>query len=215
MARPRKEDTLDIAQRAVAETIRLLAARGDFDVPLTAVAQAVGCTPPALYGHFRNKGALLRAVHDEGFNRLYEDKLALSERMRADPFGYLREGSYVYVRFALDNPTLYRLMFAPPPSLGIGEDPLSSERGRRVMNLLLTGLRACQDQGFLPGVDLKRYGFMFWSAVHGAVCLSLQNQTLDRTARWEATREVVETLMDIIASTSFRHAACGPTQGAD
>ena len=76
MARPRKEQELDIARRAVEETIRLLAVRGDFDVPLSEVAQAVGCTAPALYSHFRNKNALLRAARDEGFRRLYKEKLA-------------------------------------------------------------------------------------------------------------------------------------------
>lgn len=127
MARPRKAQELDIGRRAVEESIRLVAQRGDFDVPLAAVAQAIGCTAPALYGHFRNKCALLRAVRDEGFNRLYEVKAAVSERMPADPFGYLREGSYAYVRFALDNPTLYQLMFSPPPRLGVSDDPWSSE----------------------------------------------------------------------------------------
>ena len=76
--------------RAVEETIRLLAVRGDFDVPLSEVAQAVGCTAPALYSHFRNKNALLRAARDEGFRRLYKEKLAVPGEMRADPIGYLR-----------------------------------------------------------------------------------------------------------------------------
>ena len=42
MARPRKEQELDIARRAIDETIRLLSERGDLDVPLTAVAHAIG-----------------------------------------------------------------------------------------------------------------------------------------------------------------------------
>lgn len=41
MARPRKEQELDIARRAIDETIRLLSERGDLDVPLTAVAHAI------------------------------------------------------------------------------------------------------------------------------------------------------------------------------
>lgn len=73
MARPRKEQELDIARRAIDETIRLLSERGDLDVPLTAVAHAIGCTAPALYGHFRNKSALLRAVREEGFKADFWD----------------------------------------------------------------------------------------------------------------------------------------------
>ena len=137
MARPRKEQELDIARRAIDETIRLLSERGDLDVPLTAVAHAIGCTAPALYGHFRNKSALLRAVRDEGFNQLYREKLAVFQQMRGNPFGYLRDGSYAYVRFALENPTLYRLMFTPPPRLGVSDDPWSGEAGRQILTHIL------------------------------------------------------------------------------
>ena len=89
MARPRKEQELDIARRAVEETIRLLAQQGDFDVPLTSVAQAVGCTAPALYGHFRNKNALLRAARDEvvlpAIDRVLESLRTLAHRHAALP----------------------------------------------------------------------------------------------------------------------------------
>ena len=209
MARPRKAQELDIGRRAVEETIRLVAQRGDFDVPLTEVAQAIGCTAPALYGHFRNKCALLIAMRDEGFNRLYEVKAAVSERMRSDPFGYLREGSYAYARFALDNPTLYRLMFSPPPKLGVGDDPCSSENGRRVLALLLNGLKESQDHGYLPGADLRRQGLMFWSTVHGAVSLNLENSAMDPAAKWDATRDVIDTLMEMIAATGRRNPPAG------
>ena len=201
MARPRKEQELDIARRAIDETIRLLSERGDLDVPLTAVAHAIGCTAPALYGHFRNKSALLRAVRDEGFNQLYREKLAVFQQMRGNPFGYLRDGSYAYVRFALENPTLYRLMFTPPPKLGVSDDPWSSETGSQIFNLFLTGLRCSQEEGFLRGMDLSRYSFMFWSTVHGAVSLTLQNREMDQPAKWDATRKAVDTLMEIIAAT--------------
>ncbi|KFI26330.1 TetR family transcriptional regulator [Haematobacter missouriensis] len=201
MARPRKEQELDIARRAVEETIRLLAQQGDFDVPLTSVAQAVGCTAPALYGHFRNKNALLRAARNEGFGRLYNEKFAVFEQMRGDPFGYLRDGSYAYARFALENPTLYRLMFSPPPKLGVSDDPWSSEAGRQVLSLLLTGLRSSQEHGYLPGADLQRYGFMFWSTIHGAVSLNIQNRLLDHAAKWDSTQSVIDALMEMIAAT--------------
>ncbi len=201
MARPRKEQELDIPRRAVEETIRLLAQQGDFGVPLTAVAQAVGCTAPALYGHFRNKNALLRAVREEGFGRLYCEKFAVFEQMRGDPFGYLRDGTYAYARFALDNPTLYRLMFSPPQTLGASDDPWSSKAGRQILCLLLTALRLCQERGYLPGADPQRYGFMFWSTIHGAVSLNLQNRRLDPAEKWDSTQSVIDSLMEMIAAT--------------
>jgi uncharacterized protein YicC (UPF0701 family) len=66
---------------------------------------------------------------------------------------------------------------------------------------LLTGLRCSQSKGFLPGMDLSRYSFMFWSTVHGAVSLTLQNRDMDQSAKWDTTREAVDTLMEMIAAT--------------
>lgn len=202
MPRPKKEEALDISRLAVEETIRLLDEREDFDVPLATVAEAVGCTAPALYGHFRNKDALLRAVHDAGFTRLYKEKHALSKRLRSDPMAYLREGTRAYVQFAFDNPTLYRLMFSPPPSVAAEHGPLSTDAARSILDLATKAIRACQKQGFLRGMDPSRYAFTYWAAVHGAVSLALQNRAPDEKIRQDAALVVVDTLLEIIAATA-------------
>ena len=202
MPRPKKDAALDISRKAVEETIRLLGERDDFDVPLAAVAEAVGCTAPALYGHFRNKDALLRAVHDAGFRRLYEEKRARAKHFRAEPLAYLRACSHAYAEFAFDNPTLYRLMFSPPPSLAADQGPLSTDLGRSALELVVKAIRACQKQGLLPGADPKRYAFTFWATVHGAVSLALQNRAPDERIRQDAALVVVDTLLEIIAATA-------------
>lgn len=201
MARPRKEDELDIPRRAVEEMVRLMAARGDFNVPLKAVAEAVGCVPSALYSHFRDKNALLLAVRDAGFATLYETKRALSGDAETDPIGFLQRGSLAYARFALDNPVLYRLMFSPPPELGVGDDPWAGEIGRQLLALLLCGLRSAQRKGHVPGVELKQLGFMFWSTVHGAVSLAIQSTKLEPEAREQMAVDAIDTLMRTITAT--------------
>jgi len=92
MARPRKADAIDIPRRAIEETVAILARRAASEITLVEVADAVGCRPPALYNHFRNKAALLRAVHDEGFRRLYGEKLSAAARSDGDASARLREG---------------------------------------------------------------------------------------------------------------------------
>jgi len=44
---------------------------------------------------------------------------------------------------------------------------------------------------------------MFWSTVHGAVSLTLQNREMDQSAKWDAMRQAVDTLMDIISRDLF------------
>lgn len=211
MARPRKEHALDIPRRAVEETMRLLETRGDFNVPMTEVAAAVGCRAPALYGHFRNKNALLRAVHDQGFVRLCDEKLAVAARAKGDALERLRRGGRVYLGFALENPVLYRLMFTPPDVAEVTENPFGTDLGRRAFDILAQGVRACQEDGYLPDEDPAAYAFALWSAVHGAASLILQNREPAGGASGgrDAAFRLVDTVMALIEATHDARAAGG------
>lgn len=201
MARPKKQDAIGIPRRAVEETIRLMEERGDFDVPLSEVADAVGCKAPALYGHFRNKNALLHAVHDEGFARLYGQKLAVAARTDGNAFERLRQGGYAYLRYALENPVLYRLMFTPPHIPEMEENPFATDVGRRSLDFLVQSIRACQTEGYLPDADPEQYAFTLWSAVHGSASLILQHRTPQKTKGDDVSNHAVDAIMAMIAAT--------------
>jgi hypothetical protein len=42
---------------------------------------------------------------------------------------------------------------------------------------------------------------MFWSTIHGAVSLNIQNRLLDHAAKWDSTQSVIDALMEMIAAT--------------
>lgn len=175
MARPRKEEAIDIPARAVAETVGLLAHHDVAAITMADVAAAVGCRAPALYNHFRNKDALLRAVHDAGFVKLYDEKLAVAARTGGDAFARLREGGIAYLRFAAENPALYRLMFNAPPA-GLPGNPFETDIGMRLLGFLRASIVGCQSLGYLPGHDPDLVAFTLWSTVHGAASLTIQNR---------------------------------------
>jgi AcrR family transcriptional regulator len=205
VVRPRKDQQIDIRGRAIEETTRLLERTTAAELTMQEVAAAVGCRAPALYNHFRNKDDLLRAVHDAGFERLFAEKLALAGRSAISAFERLRAGGIAYIAFALENPSLYRLMFAPPPSNGAGaaENPFQNDLGLKSLALLRASIVGCQSEGYLPGQDPDVVAFTLWSAVHGAASLMLQ----DRAPVSEAVngdrlaRRVVDTMMAFVATT--------------
>jgi len=202
MARPRKDQTIDIAGRAIQETVRLLGERDVNDLTMNEVASAVGCRAPALYNHFRNKNTLLRAVHDAGFQRLYADKLAVAARTGGDAFARLREGGLAYLRFARDNPTLYRLMFDPPPLPELDGNPFARDLGMKSLEFLRAGISACQAEGYLPDRDPALVAFTLWSTVHGAASLLIQNRApLPVADAEQLIQTTVDTVMDMVAST--------------
>ncbi|TFH85059.1 TetR/AcrR family transcriptional regulator [Billgrantia azerbaijanica] len=202
MARPKKEDEKDIPTLAVAVAQRLLEEGGQAQVTMAQVADAVGCSAPALYTHFRNRDALLRAVHDAGFEQLLRDKLAVAVRTQGDSFARLREGGLAYMAFALENPALYRLMFNPPPLPELEGNPFSGDVGLRSLELLENAVKAAQADGFLPDDEPAQIAFTLWSLVHGAASLMIQNRApLTGCDPARTGREVVDTAMRLIAST--------------
>lgn len=206
MARPREADRIDIPARAIHVAIELFETRGIDRVTLQDIAAEVGCRAPALYRYFPNKEALLLAVHNEGFRRLYATKLDVGEATRPNAFERLRQGGLAYVRFAHDNPRLYELMFndrAPFRqliALQVNGDAGSEDFARHTLTFLRESILACQAEGYLLGLDPDITAFTFWSSVHGAISLSLRQRAPDDGNDSGAiAARAVDTMMHFVA----------------
>jgi AcrR family transcriptional regulator len=101
----------DLRQAAIDAGLKLLEERAANDLGLREVARAVGVSATALYRHFPDKAALLRALANEGFKQLAEAQRAAAAAAGGGEAGFGATGR-AYVRFALDNPALFRLLFS-------------------------------------------------------------------------------------------------------
>ncbi|AHG20968.1 TetR family transcriptional regulator [Chania multitudinisentens RB-25] len=202
MVRPHKAQALDIPRRAIEVTIDLLAEQDAATLTMAEVASRIGCRAPALYNHFRNRDALLRAVHDEGFQRLYASKLNVLEQHGGEVMDRLREGGLAYLAFAHDNPALYRLMFFPPQIEGVGVQPFSSDPARKAFEFLHTNVVEIQQIGYLAGQDPAEVAFTLWSTVHGAALLATQGRSPAAEKNVQAfAQATVNTIMMLIAGS--------------
>jgi AcrR family transcriptional regulator len=202
MARPLKSEEKNIPVRAVEAATALLEQLGHTSITMKKIAEVIGCSAPALYNHFHNKESLLRAVHDAGFKKLIDEKLAVSARTEGDGFQRLREGGIAYIAFALENPAIYQLMFNPPSVLIDGESPFEGDLGMRALKLLEDAVCNAQDEGYLPGADPEHIAFTLWAAAHGAASLLLQNRSPIFTEETgQAGQLVIDSVMAMIAST--------------
>lgn len=205
MARPREADRIDIPARAVDAAIGLFAEAGVAAITLAAIAERVGCRPPALYRYFRNKEALLLAVHDEGFRRMYAYKREAVETA-TDPMDRLRRGGLAYLRFAFDHPHLYRLMFDaddPRRARAAGDNPFRRDLGMRALDILKSSVQGCQQAGYLAGFDADDVAFFLWSMVHGVASLGLQQRTphTGNADLEELAATAIKTAMALIGAT--------------
>jgi AcrR family transcriptional regulator len=100
-----RDDLLDAA-------FRLLAGLEDVEqLTMRAVAAEAGVTPPSLYRHFTDRAALVRALLGRGFAAFGRGQ-AESVTGIDDPTERLRASARAYVRFGIEHPATYRLLFA-------------------------------------------------------------------------------------------------------
>ena len=91
-----------------AATELLLSSSDERLVSIRSVAQRVGVTPPSIYLHFADKDALLDAVCARYLEKL-QARMQSAALGRPNALDTLRAQGHAYVRFAVENPELYRI----------------------------------------------------------------------------------------------------------
>jgi AcrR family transcriptional regulator len=100
----------DLSRALVDAARRILEAEGAAALSLRAVAREAGVSPAAPYHHFKDKTELLEAVAHGGWEEVSEI-IAETRRSAKDPADAIGDIGMAYVKFARENPALYRLMY--------------------------------------------------------------------------------------------------------
>jgi AcrR family transcriptional regulator len=142
---------------------RLLEDRNAETLGLREVAREVGVSPTAIYRHFPDKAALMLALAHEGLERLGKVQGRAAKKAGPGRPALIASG-LTYVRFADQNPALFRLIFsyvAPISPLDADLDVVSlSMRGLR------EGIHAAMPSSFSEE-EKKAATLHAWSLVHG------------------------------------------------
>jgi AcrR family transcriptional regulator len=161
----------DLRNALVAEGLKLLEEAGHSDFTLRDLARRVGVSAAAPYAHFTDKSALLAAIATTGFVQLKGalESAVAGDRDAADEF--LHMGS-AYVRFGMDHPALYKLMFASEELPARHDEyPELQAAGEAAFGLLTNMLERMQRRGFLRPGDPEADGLSVWAHVHGLTSL--------------------------------------------
>jgi len=149
---------------------RLFAERGYAGVTLRALAAELGCSPMTPYRYFESKEAIFAAVRSASFAR-FADTQEAAAASAVEPVAKLHALGQAYVRFALEEPHAYRIMFeldqAPEPD---DADQLVEEI--RAWQALRGAAGAAIDAAVLGG-DPDILAHVYWGGLHGLVSLHL------------------------------------------
>jgi AcrR family transcriptional regulator len=170
-------------------TVELLDETGDErQVSVRGVARRVQRSTPLVYEHFEDREQLL---HLAALAALESMGAAVDAEVAGidDVDERLRRRAHAYVRFALEHPEPYRLLFMDRRHAGrLDVDDLLATAGLRGV---VADLEAARTAGLLDvAADARRVAVTLWVALHGAASLLVAHPDAD----WPA--DLVDDLLD-------------------
>ena len=154
----------DLRRALLDAAMAMLEREGAEGIGLRELARMVGVSPAAPYRHFDSKTALLEVLAVTGFQRF---TLAVNAAAGdTDTSGRLNAMGRAYVRFALANPNLFRLMFSPE----------LKRSGRPNLRMAADAAFAMLREATAAQADGRIAALKAWSQVHGLAVLLLDGQ---------------------------------------
>jgi AcrR family transcriptional regulator len=192
-AAPRADSDL---RTAILDAARhLIAANGHRDVSMRDIAGDVGCSVSSLYLYFANRDALIHTLIDEGFQRWYDEQLAIEAR-HEEPWARLEAVARGYVEFGLGHPEVYEIMYMFHPQ---SMERLPKElyrRARRGFDRVAQTVLACAPAGALDDDDARVLAASIWAALHGVVSTLLTERLDARIDRRRYIERTVRLMLD-------------------
>lgn len=201
--RNRKGEGARLRAEILAAAAQLLSESGDADaLTIRAVAAACSVTPPAIYQHFPDKQALLRALLQQQFSvfRTVLSEAAADARDACDACDALQRRCWAYVRFGLELPGHYRVLFSAralgPGGLGIvnGEP----HPGAATFLDLLAAVEACLGVQGRPAESAGLLGIELWAFLHGFVDLHITKPEME----WPPAESTVAAMLRHLGLTN-------------
>jgi len=168
----------DLRRALLDEALRTIQQDGVEALTLRTIGVRLGVSRTALYRHFTDKRALLSSVATEGFRLLTE---RLLNAWKAGGIRGFNAMGVAYIRFAMGNPSHYRVMFGGFVDDGPRDDDLMRE-STAAFQALVDAIVALQQEGAVRKDDALQLAQFIWAVVHGVSMLIIDGQLAHQRA---------------------------------
>ena len=156
----------NLRQALLDQALLMIAESGGPHFSLRELAKEVGTTHAAVYRHFADRSALLDALTASGFARLSSYQQRELDKADPEPLEQLVALALAYVRFAIENPGFFALLFNARPDEATADSGRDSH-SEDVLNTLIGTIQACQREGIVIPGDARRLAGYLIMAPHG------------------------------------------------
>ncbi|MEM1073627.1 MAG: TetR/AcrR family transcriptional regulator [Pseudomonadota bacterium] len=180
----------DLRSQLIEATRVLVEEKGPDRFSVSEACRRAGVSTAAPYKHFKDKEELLRAVALAGMERQREQMLAELSFNEPGTLGRIVAMGRVYIRFAVSEPGVFRLMF------GLSEDHAEHdelvETGDSTFCVVQQEVAKCYGRDVVEPQDMHK-AFLLWSFVHGLSFLTIDGKLTDR----KMPSELEDVLVDV------------------
>lgn len=176
IAERKEKQKEEIRKMILDASMKLFVEEGFEKVSIRRIADIIQYSPTTIYLYFKDKNEILFYLNQAGFIKLLEQNKELP--LLQNPLLRLHKMGENYIRFGLENPEYYDLMFIQPaPMEKLAELNLGEWKNAELTKEMLKNMIAeCMAKGIIKNHDVTMVAMAFWGLVHGLVSLSIRRR---------------------------------------
>jgi len=167
----------EIKKMILDASLKLFMEQGFENVSIRKVADLIEYSPTTVYLYFKDKNEILFNLHEQGFQKMAEYNADLWTIK--NPLVRLAKMGEHYIKFGLENPAYYELMFilkAPMEALKALDEKCEWKSGDQTLGKLKETIQECMDKKLIEKGDVDVVAMSIWSMVHGMVALAIRDR---------------------------------------
>ncbi len=158
-------------------SVKLFSEHGYEGFSMRKIADMIEYSPTTVYLYFKDKNEILFELHEIGFKKFEEtnkDLLTIK-----NPLLRLHKMGENYIKFGLDNPDYYDLMFLLPAPIEFIDqvNKIEWNGGDRALTSLRAIIQECIDKKMIKSGNVYAMALGIWSLVHGLVSLYIRRRS--------------------------------------
>lgn len=165
----------DLRQALIEAALELVAEKDVSSLSLREVTRKAGVSHAAPYRHFEDKEALLAAVAEQGFG-MFNDALEEATQDIANPLERLEAGFIAYVRYAIENPSHYRILFGAYGANAEKTYPSLAAAIKQAFKQFVNTIAQGQHLGAIRAGNPEQLAQAVWALSHGLAMLLIDGQ---------------------------------------